>query len=343
MADNSSNKVIIFGLENDASVFTHSSWADYSTFGLLQLPKTLIKFFRNEPVILRNKTCHNYSLEALQNNTVHLSHPTAFNDPFDGTLMISFEAYCKRLGKDFEKEFGLTIPDGLSTEKIIEAIHTNIENSQSLKEFTNQIHQWHHEEMHKLQNMGVCCFTDPEMLSKNLMWSHYANDHQGFCIEYQLPEHPVLQDEDWITGLKPWERSMLMHTFPVAYCEKRLDFSQKWPEMDSIIRNSSDYSDVFPYYQYGLITKGIEWSYEREWRFIYPPVIEATKDKYPLTSRLKDGDNLEFFPIKNVYLGCRMSKDVKDAIREIIGGRDIHIYDVYPSEDDYDFEFKEIN
>ena len=319
MSDNSSNKVVIFGLENDASVFTNSSWVEYCTFGLYQLPQTLIKFFRNEPVILNNKTCHNYSLEALHNNTIHLSPPSVFNDPFDGTLKISFNTYLKRLIKDFKNEFGLEVPQTLSDEKIIEYIYERIETGQTLDEFVSQIHQWHREEKNKLQNMGVCCFTDPEMRTSNLMWAHYANNHQGFCIEYQLPEHPINMDVDWLSGLDPWKRSFLTHIFPVAYSEKRMDFSQKWPDMDSIIKNSGDYSDVFPYYQYGLITKGIEWSYEREWRFIYPPVIEATKEKYPLTSRLKSGGNLEFFPIKNVYLGYRMSQEAKNAIFEIIG------------------------
>lgn len=342
MAENSSNKVIIFGLENDESVFTHSSWAEYCSFGLLQLPQTLIKFFRNEPIIFSNKTCHNYSLEALQNNTIHLSYPSTFNDPFDGTLRISFDTYCKKIIMDFENEFGLDVPKSLSTEEKIIYIHENIETGKSLIEFTNQIHHWHQEEKNKLQKMGVCCFTDPEMRTSNLMWAHYANNHQGFCIEYQLPEHPNNKDEDWLSGLDPWKRSFLTYTFPVAYCEKRMDFSQKWMDMDSIIERSNDYSDVFPYYQYGLITKGIEWSYEREWRFIYPPVIESTKEKYPLTNRLKNGGNLEFFPIKNVYLGYRMSQEAKDVIREIVCDRDVHIYEAYPSEDDYCFEFKEI-
>ena len=341
MTDNGSNKVIILGKENEASVFINSRWADYCTFGLLQLPQTLIKFFSNEPIVLDDKTCHNYSLEALQNNTVHLSHPSVFNDPFDGTLKIDFETYCDKMLKAFVEPKEANILQDCSAEKKIEYIHANIETDQSLEDFISMFHQWHQEEKNKLQNMGVCCFTGPELLTSNLMWAHYANSHKGFCIEYELPKHENYKDEDWISKLDPWQKSFLSNTFPMAYCEKKLDFSPKWLEMDSTIEKSDDYMAVFPYYQYGLITKGIDWSYECEWRFIHPLIKKGLENRHPLSCRLKSGNNFEFFPIKSLYLGCRMDKKVQKAVINTVGNRDIKIYKACPT-DNYDFKFEEI-
>jgi hypothetical protein len=39
----------------------------------------------------------------------------------------------------------------------------------------------------RFRSIGVCCFT--RNVNSILMWSHYASNHQGFCVEYKYNSH----------------------------------------------------------------------------------------------------------------------------------------------------------
>ena len=38
-----------------------------------------------------------------------------------------------------------------------------------------------------LYERGVCCFSEKK--DDILMWSHYADGHKGFCLEFITPKH----------------------------------------------------------------------------------------------------------------------------------------------------------
>lgn len=80
----------------------------------------------------------------------------------------------------------------------------------------------------------VSCLTETS-LSNLHMWSYYADEHKGFCVEYSLPK---LLDNG-------------VDIFPVVYTEK-------W----NADRNSPEFNT-----QVALI-KGIEWAHEKEWRVV---------------------------------------------------------------------------
>ena len=80
----------------------------------------------------------------------------------------------------------------------------------------------------------VSCLTETS-LSNLHMWSYYADEHKGFCVEYSLQK---LLDND-------------VDIFPVVYTEK-WDADRSKPEFNT---------------QVALI-KGIEWAHENEWRVV---------------------------------------------------------------------------
>jgi hypothetical protein len=87
----------------------------------------------------------------------------------------------------------------------------------------------------------VCCLS--EVNNSILMWSHYAQNHQGFCFEYDLSD-PRLESD-------------MVSFYPVHYSEDILDLNE-------CLRLGQD--------AYGIsilasIVKHIDWSYEKEWRF----------------------------------------------------------------------------
>jgi hypothetical protein len=102
------------------------------------------------------------------------------------------------------------------------------------KSMNNMMNKW-----------NICSFS--ETYDNILMWSHYSNDHKGFCVEYQYEE---LRE----------------------YCEKALlpiRYSDKIPCGDLNIEDSHKI----------LFSKAKQWQYELEWRFVGQP---RSSEKYPL-------------------------------------------------------------
>ena len=83
----------------------------------------------------------------------------------------------------------------------------------------------------------VACFT--ENSESLLMWSHYANCHEGFCIEYGFKDSN--------------ERKKLL---PVLYSESR----HKIPLQRLLENRVAQYLSI--------TSKSDEWKYEKEWRII---------------------------------------------------------------------------
>ena len=97
------------------------------------------------------------------------------------------------------------------------------------------------------------------------MWAHYANNHQGFCVSYDMHN--------------PANRTLSGCTFPVQYTEQRLDitsFMKKYAEMvagtvDKQIEQGNkqiQISDLSLIYvaQYLCNIKHSTWRYEKEFR-----------------------------------------------------------------------------
>lgn len=91
------------------------------------------------------------------------------------------------------------------------------------------------------KSMRVCCFS--ETVESMLMWTHYANEHKGFAIEYK----PNLIS------------SIALQLWPVYYREKFFDVSAYRSRLKS---------NLFPLLP--ALHKALDWKYEKEWRLIVP-------------------------------------------------------------------------
>ena len=81
---------------------------EYHAMGLRALPAKLYKYFPNTA----NEKGVNFSLQALRNNTVHLSSPIQFDDPYDCALTIDrYAFYISRL-EYYANVCGCSIPQG---------------------------------------------------------------------------------------------------------------------------------------------------------------------------------------------------------------------------------------
>ncbi len=121
-----------------------------------------------------------------------------------------------------------------------------------------------------------------------LMWSHYADRHSGFCIEYDLWKLPRNSD-------------LLKNLHPVFYH----DVSDSEPE-DNL--NGIKFRHL-----YAVLRKSSEWKYEHEWRFVY------YYDDL-------EGNILRLPVISAIYLGCRINKMDKEKVLTIAKQKKIKVF-----------------
>ncbi|APZ96160.1 DUF2971 domain-containing protein [Fuerstiella marisgermanici] len=200
-------------------------------------------------VIYRYQAPKKRNVENVERSLLWLSHPSKFNDPFDcaGAMfhnrpddvkadcfydaLLNFDFdQTMEFAQDFVEEEGATSNSAaLSSSDIY---------------FRRQLSGAE----------GVTCFSE---LPKNLlMWSHYADSHKGFCLEYSTEYSPFRQ----------------------LLCQ--VSYEIKMPTVAPSVR---EFGDLFELKKF-LLIKAREWRYEKEWRIAsslsnapldYPP--EALK------------------------------------------------------------------
>lgn len=147
-----------------------------------------------------------------------------------------------------------------------------------------------------------------ECNNSTLMWSHYAKQHEGICLEYDFKR---LRDD-------PYE--IVNHLMPVDYVEKR----RFYRDINRLIECSKDLQDAIDgHYVYDgeepfddiiplFLTKSKEWEYEREWRIIF-----SKKQMYDVDDAVLYSGNIQMKCLSAVYLGYRVHPEVRKNIIEI--------------------------
>jgi hypothetical protein len=179
------------------------------------------------------------SLSVLINKKVWFSKPASFNDPFD--LGIDFINYISSNNFDYMIEVHKDQP-GISEEK-----QKELNKIQKLEKFDpdpfTRNQSWGvviKKSREDRKNFGVFCMS--ELNDNVLMWSHYADCHKGFCVEFMRIPQNILGN--------------IEITRPVKY---KHEFPSPNPFSDEGRKKSFD--DLF-------FTKSIDWAYEKEWRLI---------------------------------------------------------------------------
>lgn len=124
--------------------------------------------------------------------------------------------------------------------------------------------------------LGVYCLS--EINDNILMWSHYASNHTGFCIEFERTKENDLKPESCVPIIYPDDDSI-----PVIENEE--------------LESSKTFAKI-------ATTKSKLWSYEKEWRII-------SREIGGRTSSLP-GD------ITSIIFGCRMNEGNRNTIRKIL-------------------------
>jgi Protein of unknown function (DUF2971) len=122
----------------------------------------------------------------------------------------------------------------------------------------------------------------------NLMWSHYADSHRGFCIEFR-PEH--------MDASKVLYKADIPELKLIDIICSHYDIPQEKHVGDEI--------------WHALRTKLEEWKYEEEYRFQLgydmSHLIIEKNDKFSIVS-------YEPYFVESIIFGCRMSEKIKNYI-----------------------------
>lgn len=152
------------------------------------------------------------------------------------------------------------------------------------------------------------CFTANGIQSMP-MWAHYAYDHRGFCVSYNVEKNLELK-----SGI-----------FPVQYTGERLDVTSLMRKQAESISNLIDAgvqrgekiieNNALSIIYMALLlynVKHVSWSYEKEFRYLVPS--NAISNEY------------EKAVPKAIYIGVKCTEKHKKALSDIADYWDIPLY-----------------
>lgn len=250
------------------------------------------------------------------------SSPLFFNDPYDCTFCFQPEAviniverqrYIKSLQKVLklsQKEKNI-IRGSKSAEEALRKIFKT-HNISFSPEWWNSFAEIGEESSIKItENVKVVCLS--ELYDSVLMWSHYAKNHTGFCIEYNFDERDVFYE----------------HLYQVVYTNDR------YAVHDTDLKSNN------PDWIYKAICqKADAWSYEKEWRIVIPnynvvrsQVLEQPKNQVALNVK----NNIKAF-----YLGSKISDEHKNEIIQFGKANATPVYQMVLSSKSYELKAQQI-
>jgi hypothetical protein len=170
-------------------------------------------------------------------------------------------------------------------------------------------------------DVKITCFSnfknDYELAQNTTMWSHYANNHTGFCVKYSLKK----VDDFVKTGLLPVKYTSNVPKLSVPNVLKSLDGNQKWVANPRLAEASRK----------ALITKSALWSYEREWRLM----VETERVD------LLINNCIDFPYAEAIYMGCRMENNLKYHLASYAEKNGLKIFETWPNEERFVLDISE--
>ncbi|QNL45149.1 DUF2971 domain-containing protein [Oscillibacter hominis] len=235
-------------------------------------PASLYKYYSDTPE----------KVNAVKKNKMWYSAPCNFNDVFDCDISIDDKKVFDEALKLFPDNRG--IRPGSNAWKNFRATM-----NQQLRELRAQFNELR-------DTTGVSCLSESE--NSLLMWAHYANNHRGICVEYDLLAI----------------NNMLKFTaVPVIYSGKRTCFDFLNPQ--------SIENDTMKLFIQSLTSKSPEWGYEQEWRIIRNQ--KACGDQWNAD---KKGALLDMIPPSSIILGCAAQPEFEREVTDYCSTNRIDLY-----------------
>lgn len=270
------------------------------------LPQYLYRFRTIDP--------QGYNISAFLNDEIWGSTANFFNDPLDTQMFFlpnkvkkEYLELCKEIREiEFEMLTTGKFLNGTVMPNKIQELISNRKRIASDNELRLLIESSYSDVLTDIKTQSyIACFS--EKIYSSLMWSHYANSHKGFAIEYRALD-------------------LFPEVIPVQYSRERVDATDLVLYFLSY-KLSSEYGihlelkDILLPMKI-LSTKSIDWKYENEWRIFNqdPPILDFEKD-------YKGGHQIILKKSPSaVYLGYRIERKDEDIIRSIAKEKKLNVY-----------------
>lgn len=156
------------------------------------------------------------------------------------------------------------------------------------------------------KNVGVCCLC--ETLDNHLMWAHYANNYDGFVIEFKEIQVDISKQDYKQFALSP-----------VIY-----------PKQPPRVPINKSYS-----HQYLFTTKFNHWEYENEWRIVADLNTDSREMQFVPNT------------VTGLYIGHKIPDNNPGLYKMILKIQeskypDASIYVVYPHPNDLKLKFEKV-
>jgi hypothetical protein len=234
------------------------------------------------------------TLRLITDHELHYANPRLFNDPLDCAFEVNIDIGLKELvallrgiyGPDRKEEFQQEMGHNL----YLVSEEGDWKTDKRARAYLERRLAWSIESQvrHEFDSRGVLSFS--ATWKSVLMWSHYADEHRGICLEFDTSE---LQHE---------------HLSPVNYGGERSVLASDllaWKLLGDLEAEKRAFNKHF-------YSKAPEWRYEKEWRDISDQPCSR-------------GD----YRISGIYFGFRCDYAIKVAIVKMLGVEtDVKLFEV---------------
>jgi hypothetical protein len=197
------------------------------------------------------------AIQSLFENRVWVPNPTSFNDPFDcaATMLTAFrcEVNVSASLKFAMNKFNVSIPVKVDVplRKLVDTFNNSeldsYEECHRDDEAFDRISVVN--QLDQIRNMGIYSLTDN--INNNLLWSHYADEHRGFCIQFQYTS-----------------------SAEGAECFVKVEYGDDPPDLYEL--NGCEFRAKAAKF------KMKEWTYESEYRCVYKEGNRAVAPPFPV-------------------------------------------------------------
>lgn len=272
----------------------------------------------NHKRIYRYQKFSTWTIESLVRDHLHFADPTSFNDPFDCQPVVESDSdretlrliLAKLIGRRIEAESTASLKaaqvQGKKASKHVKRLGEQTAKSK-LQELAYHATNPDYEcgiykaecwlltseiqsELLKRYDRGVCCFS--AIFNNPLLWSHYGDQHRGFCIGYSLDRNPMP-----ILRKVEYGGSREVKTSLIAKALLNDDQSaQELLDRDVLLRKAS------------------MWRYEREWRLFG-----------------KKGVQDSVLSLQDITFGLRCPVAIMHSVIAALGSRDdsVEFYEIF--------------
>ena len=279
--------------------------------------------------LFRYRSCTEKQIDAFQKDIIYAVSADLFNDPYDTLVRYDIDGiknYVNALlepntlvqlkkylveGNDFTNNVKDSFPKGM-VEKIKEQILTTDfeEKKDVLATYKSQMVQTIDFLYPLLADaskrfVSIACFC--ESVQSITMWSHYADYHKGFALEYEMRSTLTKGIKEGV-GL-----------YPVIYDDIRYDASQymAWAFLKMFGINAPN-PDILSHTKCAL-HKSRQWEYEKEWRLV----------DYSTRNYLVENITSINYKPTAIYYGVHISNENKERLHKIAKAKGIAEFDMY--------------